>query len=115
MPAGRDVHGLTAGVLFVVAEGCLAIAAWLGRAEWAARSRGAAFVSMMKTADSKDRNGFAFTGRLRIGQVALVAGERGLKVTGVDIATNLILAARGRAAGLDVQFDEGDAEALPNP
>ena len=51
------------------------------------------------------------------GQVALVAAERGLKVTGVDIATNLILAARGRAAaaGLDVQFDEGDAEALPYP
>ena len=51
------------------------------------------------------------------GQLALVAAERGLKVTGVDIATNLILAARGRAAsaGLDVRFDEGDAEALPYP
>ena len=51
------------------------------------------------------------------GQLALVAAERGLKVTGVDIATNLILAARGRAAaaGLDVWFDEGDAEALPYP
>jgi SAM-dependent methyltransferase len=51
------------------------------------------------------------------GQVALAAAERGLKVTGVDIATNLILAARGRAgaAGLDVRFDEGDAEALPYP
>ena len=51
------------------------------------------------------------------GQVALVAAERGVKVTGVDIATNLILAARGRAAaaGLDVRFDEGDAEALPYP
>jgi len=51
------------------------------------------------------------------GQVALVAAERGLKVTGVDIATNLILAARGRAvaAGLEVRFDEGDAEALPYP
>jgi SAM-dependent methyltransferase len=51
------------------------------------------------------------------GQVALVAAERGLKVTGVDIATNLVLAARARAAaaGVDVQFDEGDAEALPYP
>jgi SAM-dependent methyltransferase len=51
------------------------------------------------------------------GQVALAAAERGLRVTGVDIATNLILAARGRAAaaGLDVRFDEGDAEALPYP
>jgi SAM-dependent methyltransferase len=49
------------------------------------------------------------------GQLALVAAERGFKVTGIDIATNLILAARGRAAaaGLDVRFDEGDAEALP--
>jgi SAM-dependent methyltransferase len=51
------------------------------------------------------------------GQLALVAAERGLKVTGVDIATNLILAARGRAAaaGVDVRFDEGDAEELPYP
>ena len=51
------------------------------------------------------------------GQLALVAAERGLTVTGVDIASNLILAARGRAAaaGLDVRFDEGDAEALPYP
>lgn len=51
------------------------------------------------------------------GQVALAAAERGLKVTGVDIATNLILAARGRAAaaGLETRFDEGDAEELPYP
>jgi SAM-dependent methyltransferase len=51
------------------------------------------------------------------GQVALLAAERGLKVTGVDIATNSILAARGRAvaAGLDARFDEGDAENLPYP
>src|SRR5690348_1394335 len=44
------------------------------------------------------------------GQLALVAAERGAKVTGVDIATNLILAARGRAAaaGFDARFDEGD-------
>ena len=49
------------------------------------------------------------------GQLALVAAERGAKVTGVDIATNLIRAARGRAvaAGLDARFDEGDAEDLP--
>jgi SAM-dependent methyltransferase len=51
------------------------------------------------------------------GQLALAAAERGLQVTGVDIATNSILAARGRAAaaGTDVRFDEGDAEALPYP
>ena len=52
-----------------------------------------------------------------LGQLALLAAERGVNVTGVDIATNLVLAARGRAAaaGLDVRFDEGDAEALPYP
>lgn len=49
------------------------------------------------------------------GQLGLIAARRGLKVTGVDIATNSILAARGRATaeGLDARFDEGDAEALP--
>jgi SAM-dependent methyltransferase len=51
------------------------------------------------------------------GQLALVAARRGAKVTGVDIATNAIAAARNRARheGLPVQFDEGDAEALPYP
>ena len=51
------------------------------------------------------------------GQLALIAARRGARVTGVDIATNSILAARGRAAseGLDARFDEGDAEALPYP
>jgi len=49
------------------------------------------------------------------GQLALIAARRGAKVTGVDIAANSILAARGRALseGLDAQFDEGDAEDLP--
>jgi SAM-dependent methyltransferase len=49
------------------------------------------------------------------GQLALIAARRGAKVTGVDIATNSILAARDRAAalGLDSRFDEGDAEELP--
>jgi cyclopropane fatty-acyl-phospholipid synthase-like methyltransferase len=43
------------------------------------------------------------------GQLALVAARRGIKATGMDIATNSICAARGRAAaeGLDVRFDEG--------
>ena len=51
------------------------------------------------------------------GQLALVAARRGAKVTGVDIATNSVAAARSRASteGLDAQFDEGDAEALPYP
>lgn len=49
------------------------------------------------------------------GQLGLIAARRGAKVTGIDIATNSILAARGRAASeqLDARFDEGDAEALP--
>jgi SAM-dependent methyltransferase len=49
------------------------------------------------------------------GQLALIAARRGATVTGVDIATNAILAARGRAqsVGLDARFDEGDAEDLP--
>jgi SAM-dependent methyltransferase len=51
------------------------------------------------------------------GQLGLIAARRGVKVTGVDIATNLIATARQRAAseGLDARFDEGDAEDLPYP
>jgi SAM-dependent methyltransferase len=49
------------------------------------------------------------------GQLALIAAGMGANVSGVDIATNAILAARARAAseGYDIRFDEGDAEALP--
>jgi SAM-dependent methyltransferase len=49
------------------------------------------------------------------GQLGLIAARRGARVAGVDIASNLIAAARGRAAadGLDASFDEGDAEQLP--
>jgi ubiquinone/menaquinone biosynthesis C-methylase UbiE len=49
------------------------------------------------------------------GQLALVAARMGAKVTGVDIAPNLIDAARGRAEAdaLPASFDVGDAEALP--
>ena len=51
------------------------------------------------------------------GQLALIAARRGARVTGVDIAANLIRAARDRAQAeaLPAQFDEGDAEALPYP
>src|SRR3954469_21701887 len=43
------------------------------------------------------------------GQLALIAARGGVRATGVDIAPNLVLAARGRAAseGLDIRFDEG--------
>lgn len=49
------------------------------------------------------------------GQLALIAARAGAKVTGCDIATNWIEKARARAAAerLDVNFEEGDAEALP--
>lgn len=51
------------------------------------------------------------------GQTAIPAARAGVKVTGVDIATNSLGQARARASaeGLAVQFDEGDAEALPYP
>jgi len=51
------------------------------------------------------------------GQTAIPAAKTGARVTGVDIASNLIEAARKQAAseGLHVQFDEGDAENLPYP
>ena len=51
------------------------------------------------------------------GNLALPAAVRGARVTGVDIAPNLVEAARAAAAaaGLDIRFDVGDAEALPYP
>ncbi|MEO8027621.1 MAG: class I SAM-dependent methyltransferase [Bryobacteraceae bacterium] len=49
------------------------------------------------------------------GQLALIAARAGARVTGCDIATNWLEKARERAAAerLDIQFEEGDAEALP--
>jgi SAM-dependent methyltransferase len=49
------------------------------------------------------------------GQTAIPAAKMGLKVTGIDIAENLIDHARKSAkkAKLDAQFDVGDAENLP--
>jgi SAM-dependent methyltransferase len=49
------------------------------------------------------------------GNLALPAARAGAVVTGVDIAPNLIEQARENAErdGLQIQFDEGDAEALP--
>jgi SAM-dependent methyltransferase len=51
------------------------------------------------------------------GQLALVAAREGMRVTGVDIAENLIERARARAAaeGLKIRFQLADAEALPFP
>lgn len=49
------------------------------------------------------------------GNVAIPLARRGAVVTGVDIATNLLVQARERAAAerLSATFDEGDAEQLP--
>jgi 2-polyprenyl-3-methyl-5-hydroxy-6-metoxy-1,4-benzoquinol methylase len=49
------------------------------------------------------------------GQIALMAARDGLKVTGVDIATNLVHRAqlRADAEGLKARFIEADAEDLP--
>lgn len=49
------------------------------------------------------------------GQTAIPAARNGARVTGIDIAENLIDHARRRAreAGLNARFDVGDAEELP--
>jgi SAM-dependent methyltransferase len=51
------------------------------------------------------------------GQLTIPAARRGIKVTGLDLAENLVRQARARAAeeGLSVQIDQGDAEQLPHP
>lgn len=49
------------------------------------------------------------------GQIAIPAARTGVRVTGIDIASNLIEQARARAEaeGVEARFDEGDAEMLP--
>ena len=51
------------------------------------------------------------------GNLALPLARSGCLVTGLDLAPNLLVQARERAAaeGLTIAFDEGDAEALPYP
>ena len=51
------------------------------------------------------------------GQLTLPAARKGIQVTGLDLAANLVLQARAKAAEerLDIQVDEGDAETLPYP
>jgi SAM-dependent methyltransferase len=51
------------------------------------------------------------------GNLAIPIAHAGAIVTGLDIAPNLLVQARERAAaeGLAIAFDEGDAEALPYP
>jgi ubiquinone/menaquinone biosynthesis C-methylase UbiE len=49
------------------------------------------------------------------GNLAIIAARKGADVTGIDIADNLIEAAKKRAeaAGLNIKFEVGDAEAMP--
>jgi SAM-dependent methyltransferase len=49
------------------------------------------------------------------GNLAVLAARRGGVVSGIDIASNLIAQARDRAAaeGLEIDFQEADAEVLP--
>ncbi|HLA94530.1 MAG TPA: class I SAM-dependent methyltransferase [Pyrinomonadaceae bacterium] len=49
------------------------------------------------------------------GNLAIVAAQKGADVKGIDIADNLIEAAikRAAAAGLNIEFQVGDAEAMP--
>jgi ubiquinone/menaquinone biosynthesis C-methylase UbiE len=49
------------------------------------------------------------------GNLAIIAAQKGADVTGIDIADNLVEAAKKRAEklGLDIKFEQGDAEALP--
>ena len=51
------------------------------------------------------------------GNTSIPLARGGALVTGVDIATNLLEQARARAAaeGLEIIFEEGDAEQLPYP
>lgn len=49
------------------------------------------------------------------GQLAIPMARAGARVTGIDIAPNLVAQARERAAreGLSIRFDEGDVEQMP--
>lgn len=49
------------------------------------------------------------------GNLAIPAARNGAKVRGIDIAANLVAAARANSAASDltIDFDEGDVEALP--
>jgi len=91
------------------------------RATWMAGDFGVVARTITGSAES-------FIGRLSIkpgirlldvatgtGNLAIPAARAGAIVTGVDIAANLLVQARERAAAdhLSIQFEEGDAEALP--
>jgi SAM-dependent methyltransferase len=49
------------------------------------------------------------------GQLTIPAAKRGIKVTGLDLAQNLVDQAKERAKqeGLDIRIDQGDVEGMP--
>lgn len=49
------------------------------------------------------------------GNLAIIAAQKGADVTGIDIADNLVEAAKKRAErlGLNIKFEQGDAEDMP--
>ena len=49
------------------------------------------------------------------GNLAIIAAQKGADVAGIDIADNLVEAAKQRAdkLGLDIKFEQGDAEVMP--
>jgi ubiquinone/menaquinone biosynthesis C-methylase UbiE len=51
------------------------------------------------------------------GNLAVIAARRGCATSGLDIAANLVAQARERARkeSLDIEYTEGDAEAMPYP
>jgi SAM-dependent methyltransferase len=51
------------------------------------------------------------------GQLTIPAARRGIQVTGIDLAANLVKQAQARAAaeGLTIPIEQGDAESLPFP
>jgi SAM-dependent methyltransferase len=49
------------------------------------------------------------------GNAAIPAAQAGAKVTGLDLTPAMLAKARERAAGLEIEWVEGDAEALPWP
>jgi Methyltransferase domain len=57
------------------------------------------------------------TSRFTRGQLVIPAARKGIQVSGLDLAANLVQQARARAAEdrLAIQIDEGDAENLPYP
>jgi SAM-dependent methyltransferase len=47
------------------------------------------------------------------GEIAMRAARRGAQVTGLDVAPAMLERARAKAGALPIQFDLGDAQALP--